>query len=276
MNKYTVSVIVPTKNSSKFIEKCLLSIVNQSYKNIEIIVVDNFSQDKTVRIAKKYTRKVYQIGPERSSQRNFGVSKATGNWIFFVDSDMELSKTVVENCVKKVKEGKDVIALIIPEESTGEGFWAKCKNLERSFYVGVSFMEAARFFEKKRFIKIGGYDETMVSGEDWYLSQRLEKEGKIKNVSDIIYHNEGKLTLVGTIRKKFYYAKHFVKYMQIRDNKYIKYQTSIIHRYMLFFSKPRKLFANPLVGIGMLVMKTGEFAAGALGYAISLTRVTDQ
>jgi glycosyltransferase involved in cell wall biosynthesis len=55
-----VSVIIPTKNSAKTIEKCLKSVKDQTYKNIEIIVVDNFSTDGTYEIAKKYTEKVYQ------------------------------------------------------------------------------------------------------------------------------------------------------------------------------------------------------------------------
>ncbi|AEF97132.1 glycosyltransferase family 2 protein [Methanotorris igneus] len=56
-----VSVIIPTYNSEKTIGICLESIKNQTYKNIEIIVVDKFSNDNTVEIAKKYTDKVFVI-----------------------------------------------------------------------------------------------------------------------------------------------------------------------------------------------------------------------
>ena len=55
-----VSVIIPTKNSARTIEACLRSVKYQDYKNIEIIVVDNFSTDGTQEIAKKYTEKVYE------------------------------------------------------------------------------------------------------------------------------------------------------------------------------------------------------------------------
>ena len=67
-----VSVIVTTKNEAKNIGRCLQSIQNQTYKAIEIIVVDNFSKDETKRIAKKFTKKVFDKGPERSAQRNLG------------------------------------------------------------------------------------------------------------------------------------------------------------------------------------------------------------
>lgn len=54
-----ISVIIPTKNSAKTLEDCLISITNQSYTPVEIIVVDNFSTDETPNIAKKYTEKVW-------------------------------------------------------------------------------------------------------------------------------------------------------------------------------------------------------------------------
>jgi glycosyltransferase involved in cell wall biosynthesis len=59
MNNLLVSVIIPTYNSSRTLEKCLESIKNQSYKNIEIIVVDNNSKDNTKEIALKFTDKVF-------------------------------------------------------------------------------------------------------------------------------------------------------------------------------------------------------------------------
>ena len=73
-----VSVIVPTKNSEQFLEKCLDSIKKQTYKRVEIIVVDNNSTDNTKKIARKFTNKVFNKGPERSAQMNFGAKKAKG------------------------------------------------------------------------------------------------------------------------------------------------------------------------------------------------------
>lgn len=271
MDNPLVSIIVPTKNSSEFLEECLQSIKNQSYKNsneknnshevnIELIVVDNFSDDNTKEIAKKYTDKVLNKGPERSAQRNFGAEQAKGDYVLIVDSDMELSENIVSSCVEKVKLDGKIKGIIIPEESFGIGFWAQCKKLEKSFYVGIDWMEAARFFDKKVFEKAGGFDENMVSGEDWDLSQRVEKLGKIGRISDFIYHNEGRINLLKTIKKKFYYAGKFAKYLDKNKNQLkIEKQTGILSRYKLFFSQPKKLFKNPILGLGMLFMKTCEF-----------------
>jgi len=62
-----VSVIITTKNEEKHIENLLQSIKRKTYKNIEIILVDNYSTDKTIEIARKYTDKIYLKGLERSS-----------------------------------------------------------------------------------------------------------------------------------------------------------------------------------------------------------------
>lgn len=269
-NNPKVSVIVPTLNSAKFLESCLKSIRKQTYKNIELIVVDNNSIDKTKEIAKKFADKVFNKGPERSAQRNFGVNCSSGDYVLIIDSDMVLSRKVIESCLAKTQADENIKGIIIPEESFGEGFWAECKKLERSFYLDVDWIEAPRFFERDVFLKTGGFDEEMVSGEDWDLSQRIKKEGRIRRINDFIYHNEGKVSLSQTIKKKFYYAKEFKNYADKNKNSsQLKKQTGIISRYKLFFSQPKKLFKNPLLGMGMLFMKTCEFGFGGAGILYS-------
>jgi glycosyltransferase involved in cell wall biosynthesis len=266
MSQPLVSVIVPTYNSAKFLGECLDSIKNQTYQNIELIVVDNNSTDNTKEIARKYTEKVFNKGPERSAQRNYGVEQSQGEYVAIIDSDMQLSEKVIEKAVAKI-QADNAVGIIIPEESFGEGFWAQCKKLERSFYVGVEWMEAARFFRKNAFIQAGGYDANMISGEDWDLSQRIEKIGEIGRINEFIFHNEGKISLWKTIRKKFYYAQQFSAYLKKNEKSgKTNSQTGIMSRYGLFFSHPIKLFRNPFLGLGMLFMKTCEFGFGGAGY----------
>lgn len=265
-----VSVVVPTKNSASTLGDCLASIASQTYPDIEIIVVDNFSSDDTASIAQKYTKMFFTKGPERSAQRNFAVQQATGTYVCIIDSDMILSKSVIEDCVAAMKQEKNSSGVVIPEESFGEGFWAQCKKLERSFYLGVSYIEAARFFKRSDFNKLGGYNTKMVSGEDWDLSQRMESIGNPTRIDSMIYHNEGHISLIKTIRKKFYYARQISSYINATSStKNLSQQTSVFGRYKLFFSKPALLFRNPAVGLGMLFMKTCEFAFGGAGYILA-------
>jgi len=272
MNKSLVSVIVPTYNSANFLEECLRSIQRQSYPEIELIVVDNHSSDNTKDIARQYTNKVYDKGPERSAQRNYGVQNSKGDYVLIIDSDMKLSTLVVETCVDKINENTDYKAIIIPEESFGEGFWAQCKWLERSFYIGVDWMEAARFFSRSIFDEMKGYNEKITGEEDYDLPQRIEEKYvklAIQRINILIYHNEQKISLLKSCQKKFYYAQDINKYVTVEANKdKFKKQASIIARYRLFLSHPLKLFKNPILGLGMVFMKTCEFGSGGMGYLI--------
>jgi glycosyltransferase involved in cell wall biosynthesis len=261
-----ISIIVPTYNSSQTLADCLQSIKGQSYKHIELIVVDNHSKDDTLAIAKRFTTHVFTKGPERSAQRNFGVKQAKGSYVCIIDSDMQLSTDVIKLCVSTIRTQPTTLGVIIPEESFGQGFWAQCKKLERSFYIGVSWMEAARFFDINIYKKLGGYDSTLVSGEDWDLSQRVASIVPLERIDALIYHNEGKLKLGRTLEKKYYYAKKIALYLAKKDHAaHTSQQTSLVGRYALFLRQPRKLLRQPHIGIGMLVMKTLEFGAGALG-----------
>lgn len=259
-----VSVIVPTYKSSSTLEQCLQSIKDQTYENIEVVVVDNNSTDNTKDIARKFTKHVYNKGPERSAQRNYAIEVATGEYVLIIDSDMELDTNVVADCVDQFKD-KKLVGLVIPEESFGKGFWAQCKKLERSYYIGVSWMEAARAFRRNAYLEVGGYDENMVSGEDWDLSQRVEAKGGIGRIQSFIFHNEGELKLFTTLKKKYYYAQKFASYQSKTKHENVEMQTGPITRYKLFFSKPGKLLANPFIGLGMLFMKTAEFGVGFAG-----------
>ena len=270
MSRPLVSIIVPTCNSAGYLEGCLRSIVRQDYERVELIVVDNNSRDNTKEIAARYTDHVYNRGPERSAQRNFGVQQSRGEYVLMIDSDMELSREVVKSCVDAIPAHPSVKAIIIPEESFGKGFWAKCKKLERSFYHGLDWQEAARFFDRQIYDACGGYDEELTGSEDYDFPNRIEQaHGKesIGRVAPLIYHNEQQLRLMRVLRKKFYYGTTLGGYVRKDANKErLARQTSLLWRYGVFLSRPFELCRHPLVGAGMLFMKTCEFAAGWVGY----------
>ena len=90
-----VSIIIPTKKSSHTLSSCLQSAVNQTYANIEVIVVDNYSSDATRVVAMKYTKEVFATDPERSIQSNFGAKIALGKYVYRVDSDFVLDSNLI-------------------------------------------------------------------------------------------------------------------------------------------------------------------------------------
>jgi glycosyltransferase involved in cell wall biosynthesis len=267
MKKPIITVIVTTKNNHDTVGQCLHTIEQQSYQPIELVVIDNNSTDDTKEIAEKYTDKVFNKGPERSAQRNFGVQKARGDYVLIIDSDMELTEHVVRDCVDKIEDEPRIRALIIPEESFGEGFWAQCKRLERSFYVGNDAIEAARFFKKRLYEQVGGYNELMTGGEDWDLTRRARELTSVERIDAFIRHNEGRPHFLRTTRKMYYYAQHAAAYFaENPTNSALTDKSGPLSRYKLFFSQPFKLFKHPLTSLGMLTLKTAEYIAGGLGY----------
>jgi glycosyltransferase involved in cell wall biosynthesis len=267
MSTPVVSVIVTTRNNEDTLTACLDSIESQDYPQLEIVVVDNSSTDRTQSIARQYTEHVFTKGPERSAQRNYAARQSHGQYLLVVDSDMELSAGVVRSCVESVQLHPTARAVIVPEESFGKGFWARCKRLERSFYVGVDTIEAARFFDRDLYLQVGGYDELLTGGEDWDLTRRVREHTRIERASAFVRHNEGHPSFMRTARKMYYYGQHAAEYFSKNPtDSALTDQSGPLARYKLFFSRPAKLFKDPAVGAGMLLLKTAEYAAGGLGY----------
>lgn len=262
-----MSVIITTRNSAVTMRELLKSIKSQSFKNIEIIVIDNNSSDKTIEISKKYTSKVFQKGPERSAQRNFGAQKSQGKYLLFLDSDMVLTKDVILKCVQKInnKSINKLGGLVIPERSFGEGIWAKAKILEREINRGEVFFESARFFPKKIFFEFKGYDTHLTGPEDWDLPQRVRQIYKIDRIEEFINHNEGKLSLDTLFNKKMYYGLSASRYLG-------KHNIALIGPKTVYFLRPafyknwKMLLKDPLVSLSMGLMLIVELIGGGIGY----------
>jgi glycosyltransferase involved in cell wall biosynthesis len=254
-----VSVIVPTKNSSRTLEACLKSIKNQTYENIELIIVDNDnSTDNTKEIARKYTDKVFNYGPERSAQRNFGAKQAKGEYLFIHDSDVYFDIDSVKECVE-LSQTENCDAVILPEISIGVGFWVKVKAFERSFYVGNEYMEGARFFKRDIYEKIGGYDENLYAGEDWDLTIRLREGGyKICRANIFIEHDEGRMDLFGSSKKKKYYGSNFFEIYAKKHPEEFKKQMNFFIRFPLD-KVIKKGLKHPVLFSCMIFMKGLEY-----------------
>lgn len=113
-NKEKISVIVPCYNVEKFVEKCIDSLINQTYDNIEIIAIDDQSKDNTYEVLKnlkeKYGDKINLYQNEKNKglayTRNFGVSKASGKYVGFIDSDDYIDPHYYEVLVEKIVNEK--------------------------------------------------------------------------------------------------------------------------------------------------------------------------
>lgn len=256
-----VSVIVPTKNSAYTLGVCLESIRVQTYPNIEVIVVDNYSEDNTKKLATNFGVDFYLKGPERSAQRNFGAKKSKGFFLFFVDSDQELEPNVVQECVEKcLKENAE--AVIIEEITIGTTFWSKCRAIERATYIGSDIV-AARFFKKRVFDEVGCYDEFLTGQEDFDLHARVKNAGySIKRIRSMIKHHESD-SLSDVFNTYFYYGGTWARYIKkhpMRSTKqYILFRWAIYLRHWNLFLK------HPTYTLGFIIRKPLEYLAAVMG-----------
>ena len=254
-----VSVIVTTKNEDRNIGACLKSVIEQTIPPLEMIVVDNFSEDQTIIIAKQFGAKVYQLGPERSAQRNYGVEQAQGKYILYLDADMRLSTKVIENCVKRCKEDTKITGVYIPEIIIGTGFWIKVRRFERSFYDGT-VIDAVRFVPKDSFQKVAGFDLRFTGPEDWDFDKKIRQLGKTIVADAHLLHDEGNFNLQHYLNKKRYYSKGFDIYSEKwgKNDPDIRKQLRPFYRFFGVFieqGKFIKLLSHPLLTLGMYFLR---------------------
>jgi len=256
----SVSVIIPTKNSERTLQSCLESVRKQTYQYLEILVVDDNSDDDTAKIAKEFKATVFTREGERTTAKNFASTRANGDFLLFLDSDMILEPTVIDECVNSISVPV-VGGVIIPEKSIGSGFWIKVRDFERSFYFGTK-IESARFFRTSEVLRVGGFDEDLITYEESTLPQKIEKIGlKIDvRISSFILHDEGDFNIKTWLKKKSYYSQTAKSYTQ-RYSGYSRHQMSVTYRAGIYVRNGnfRRLLKHPLLTVGLAILKTLEF-----------------
>ena len=267
LNKSLVSVVVTTRNVARTLEACLTSIRAQDYSHIELIVVDNRSDDGTQEIARRHADRLFMAGPERSAQRNLGVAKAQGEWVLWIDADMVLAPDVVSSAVEAASAAGAPTASI-PERTVGEGFWTACRALERSCYLDDPTLFNPRLVRRDLLIELGGFDERMAGPEDTDLRLRLaEGSVTVAHAAGLIDHDEGRLTLRDVLRKRAYYGSSLPTFSAsnpgaVREQAAATVRAFVRHR--------RRLASDPVHGAGLLFLRSLE----AGGYAYGAARGT--
>ena len=270
-----VSIIIPTYNSQRTLEKCLRSIKNQTYKNIEVIVVDNGSTDETVEIARLFGAKVCAlIGVERSKQINHGAKVSQGKYIYRVDSDVILDPAIVEEALKKCEvENYDAVSIFWAPDPT-ISFWAKVRKLEKDCYRDELMYAGVRFFRKDIFEAIGGFRENLIAAEDYDLYNRLKKTNfKIGGVRAQELHLGEPKTLRDVARKQYYYGSTIKEFLKADDTKGLA-QINPVR--LPLIRNWRRFAKHPLLTIGFVVYYIVQYSSALTGFIMSYSHIGKQ
>jgi glycosyltransferase involved in cell wall biosynthesis len=200
--KVFASVVVPCKDSEKTLNNCIKSILSQTEKNFELILVDNNSKDSTKEIIKKFRQKdkrvkyIFESRESRGAARNKGEKISKGKIIMMTDSDCIVQKNWIKNISKPIieKKAEAVQGMFKPIK---ENYWTKNYQIEKDRIIkekiiskGYGFLDTANFAIKNSFLKEIGYsNKKMYSGNDTELEIRIRKsKGNIKIIKERVGH----------------------------------------------------------------------------------------
>ena len=156
-----ISIIVPVYNQEKYLPRCLDSILNQTYKNLEIVCIDDKSTDASAEIIKRYadkdSRVVYyrNTGKGVSSARNYGIEKAKGDYIGFVDSDDFIQPQMYEFMLRAIVENDCEMVACGYERVDEENY--------RTFQYHTRECKTSEFVDMYNFDKIIQYEMILSS-----------------------------------------------------------------------------------------------------------------
>jgi glycosyltransferase involved in cell wall biosynthesis len=205
-----ISIIVPVYNSAKYLSRCLDSLLAQTFQNIEIIVVNDASQDNSIEIMKEYKERYPQkivlidskVNLRQGGARNLGLKVAKGEYIGFVDSDDWVSKDMYESLYKTAaKENSDMVG--------------------SQYYIAES--------PEKFSVKKSDYTEDLLSISGMNLETK-DKEKLLFQVSSIWGHIYRRSIIEDN-------NIYFIEKTAYEDNHFVKLYTLYIHRYS-FIDKP--------------------------------------
>lgn len=286
-----ISIIAATYNNPKHVQHMLESLLNQTFMNYRLIVVDDGSADETPEVLKSYCEKFKSMEVillehgERGQARYVGINKALSeetDYLLIIDSDMMLKKDLLEKALFYMEDHKTVDGLVIKEIpfSGYQNFYSKVKVFEREVINRASnvdlkhSIEAARFFRREAYIMSKGINPKQVSFEEIQPTIRLLEAGRTihKLLDTGLYHDEKRVTLHELLKKKLYYFKQMPKTLSSESSGYKKaFQRFYLFRPVYYIKENLIAYCqHPLLFLGMIFMYLNLTLLGV--YALITTK----
>lgn len=243
MEEIKISVIVPVYNAEKTLDYCVESIINQTYNNLEILLIENGSTDNSLKKCEEFAAKddrVKVLVSEKgvSKARNLGLEKMTGKYFAFVDSDDYLDVTTYEKCLNKALEtGADMIFFLTNSVQNGVVTKYNEKNIEKLVYDNQTRYFFYRGAESIRtgtirtlfLTELHGalrYNEELSYAEDFiYMAESMKASKKRELIKENLYYNVNFHQVPFLFARKYKNRYHFFESAQIFSEyaeKYLK------------------------------------------------------
>jgi len=264
MNK-KVSVVIPAYNEEKYIAFCLNAVFGQTYKNFEVIVVDNGSIDETVSIAKSYGAIVVEDDESSiAGLRNFGAYESSGDVLAFLDADCVPSIDWLKNAVNRLSDDSAGVVGCHCEPPLNASWVEQAWHVSKpSGLKKVRFLGTANFIvSRDTFDLVGGFNTDLRVGEDYEFCFKVSKIG-LNIVSDdsiSVIHNRGPNSLLARMKKEIWYGCETRNILKI-NKLYLPFIVSVIFLllilsfvFLLFIGQYLfSLIAAILVGLLLIV-----------------------
>ena len=200
-NNLLVSVIIPTYNRYDFLLKSVESVYNQSYDNMEIIIIDDGSTDKTYLIKDKFPELIYifQNNSGVASARNKGINISTGKYIAFLDSDDLWLKDKILKEVEFLNKNENLDLVHTDEKWIRNGMFINQKKIHKKeggdlFYRSLQLClisPSSVMIRKELFNKVGLFDESLPVAEDYDLWLRITSLVNIGYINEKLVIKQG-------------------------------------------------------------------------------------
>jgi glycosyltransferase involved in cell wall biosynthesis len=227
---FLITVIIPTYNRDDTIKRAIDSVLNQTYKNLELIIVDDGSTDNTKDVIKKYLkdkriRYFYKQNKGVSSARNLGIKKANGEYIAFLDSDDEFEKNKLKVQLEKMIKFNIFFSICNSLEIKNNKIkrflkYKKSFLFDKLFFIKNNIPISASLFMLKRNISIF-FNEKLPIANDRDFLMRYLKENKVLFIKDPLvkrYRTFDNIRLSANSKLKIKGIKELIKLF--KENEY--------------------------------------------------------
>jgi len=250
-----VSVIVPTYNSAGTLHECLTALREQDYKDIEIVIADSFSRDRTKEIARAFTDKILDA-ESLALARQKAVDMARGDYVLFLDSDQIIARETISRSVRACEdEGYDGVTHFERSKISSDNmFVERLINYDKWIFHSeedddpIHGTAEPRFFKMKYVRKIDFLDNPPITFELAIINLKINRMGaRIKFIDAPIYHYETR-TFGHVARKFFRYGFYYIPALK-------RFPNLVLHH-----SAPRRTYftrrawKHPFLLLGLFVL----------------------